>query len=73
MFCGSAAGEMLPPMVVYKAIKSYNSWKERGPKGAVSSSTKSSWFDGYQYKKWFFDTYLSTKRPEEEGEEAAGV
>jgi hypothetical protein len=31
MFCGSAAGEMLPPYVVYKALHVYNTWIEGGP------------------------------------------
>jgi hypothetical protein len=31
MLCGSAAGVMMPPMVVYKALNLYTSWCERGP------------------------------------------
>ena len=58
MFCGSAAGEMLPPMVVYKAMNIYTSWCERGPKGTIYSCSKSGWFDGYQFEKWFFELLL---------------
>jgi hypothetical protein len=35
MFCGSAAGQMMPPMVVYKAEHMYDEWKGYGPKDAV--------------------------------------
>ncbi len=31
MFCGSAAGEMLPPYVVYKGANVYEAWSQRGP------------------------------------------
>lgn len=62
MFCGSAAGELLPPMVVYKAINVYTSWCERGPKGAVYSCSKSGWFDQYQFEKWFFEVALPRLR-----------
>lgn len=34
MFCGSAAGEMMPPFVVYKAANLYKPWYQNGPKGA---------------------------------------
>lgn len=58
MFSGSAAGEFLPPMVVYKAANVYESWRERGPKGAVYSCSKSGWFDAFQFEKWFFEVAL---------------
>ena len=46
MFCGNAAGELLPPMVVYKAKFVYNRWVNGGSKGSVSDCTDSGWFDG---------------------------
>jgi hypothetical protein len=58
MFCGSTLGEMLPPMIVFKAQNIYTSWCERRPKGALYSSSKSSWFDGCQFKKRFFEILL---------------
>jgi hypothetical protein len=45
-------------MVVYKALNVYTSWCERGPKGAIYSSSKSGWFDSFQFEKWFFDLML---------------
>ena len=35
MFTGSAAGKLLPPYIVYKSKKFYNTWLENGPEGAV--------------------------------------
>jgi hypothetical protein len=65
MFCGSATGEMLPPMVVYKAANKYSSWEERGPKGAFYWFSKSGWFDSVTFEKWFFQVFLKTvkRRP----------
>ena len=58
MFCGSAAGVMVPPMVVYKAVNVYQAWKDRGPKGAKYSASQSGWFDSFQFHKWFFELML---------------
>jgi hypothetical protein len=58
MFCGSAKGELLSIMVVYKALNTYSSWCERGPPNAVYAATKSSWFDGFMFEKWFFEILL---------------
>jgi hypothetical protein len=58
MLCGSAAGELLPPMVVYRATNLYTSWCERGPAGTVYSCTKSGWFDQFEFQKWFFELVL---------------
>ena len=37
MWCGNAAGDCLPPMVVYKAENIYESWVKGGHKGTVYS------------------------------------
>jgi hypothetical protein len=58
MFCGSAAGQLVPPMVAYRAQNLYTSWCERGPKGAVYAVSKSGWFDGCLFERWFFDLML---------------
>ena len=58
MFCGSAAGEMVPPMIVYKAANVYTSWQERGPKGAAYSCSKSGWFDSATFEEWYFKVFL---------------
>lgn len=60
MMCGSASGELLPPFVVYKALKMWDIWVEGGPKGARYSSTKSGWFDSNCFNEWF-DTLLLPK------------
>jgi len=58
MFCGSAAGTMLPPMVVYKAAHVYKAWKQRGSKGTHYYRSSSGWFDGFLLEKWFFELLL---------------
>ena len=39
MWCGSASGKLLPPMVVYKAKTVYEGSVRNGPAGAVYDST----------------------------------
>lgn len=53
MMCGNAAGELLPPFVVYKATQLWNTWMEGGPKHCRYQSTKSGWFDGVAFNEWF--------------------
>lgn len=45
MVCGSAAGELAPIYVNYKAEKMWSTWTENGPPGARYNRTKSGWFD----------------------------
>ena len=58
MFCGSASGQMLPPLVVYKSKFLYDSWINGGPINAVYDSTKSGWVDGRTFKEWFFNVFV---------------
>lgn len=53
MFCASAAGEMLPPMVIFKSGTGvvYKNWCEGGPDGAAYGATKSGWFDMEQFNR----------------------
>jgi hypothetical protein len=55
MFCCSAAGDMLPPMVVYKSGTGsvYPVWCKGGPDGTVYGASKSGWFDMALFNKWF--------------------
>ena len=54
MFCGSAAGDFLPPMIVYKAQYCYEGWHD----GAVYDFTPSGWFDARIFQWWFFKLFV---------------
>ena len=41
MFCGNAAGETVPPYVVYKAESMWSTWTEGGVTGCRYNRTKS--------------------------------
>lgn len=53
MFAGSAAGEILPPFVVYRSSCMWSTWTEHGPKGARYTNTSSGWFDSCSFTEWF--------------------
>jgi hypothetical protein len=57
MFCVSAAGDMLPPMVLHKHDKSimYTSWCNLGPDYCVLLGCESGWFGRNQFEAWFVD------------------
>lgn len=70
MYCCSAAGLMLPPMVVYKSINStvYTTWCQGGPPNTVYAATKTGWVDMSKFNQWFTDVLLvhvSTLPPED--------
>jgi hypothetical protein len=62
MWCGNAAGELLPPMVVYKSKNVYAGWTENGPKEAIYDCTESGWFDSSSFKTWFVEVLLPSTR-----------
>lgn len=53
MFAGSAAGELMPPYVVYKSTHLWNTWTNGGPPGTRYNITKSGWFDSLTFLDWF--------------------
>lgn len=55
MFCGSAAGELLPPYVVYKSENLWSTWCDSagGPRGTRYNRTKHGWFDSVTFNDWF--------------------
>jgi transposase-like protein len=60
MFCCSAAGELLPPMTVYKSQSGYyyDTWAAGAPPGSVFTANKSGWFNMYEYEAWFEKVFL---------------
>ncbi|KAK9737533.1 DDE superfamily endonuclease [Popillia japonica] len=56
MVCGNATGDLLPPMMVYKALNIYENWTQGGTKYA---SSLSGWFDMNLFEVWFFKILLS--------------
>ena len=47
MFACSAAGDQLPPYVVYKAERMMDTWVKGGPMNARYNRTNSGWFDSH--------------------------
>ena len=54
MWCASAAGECLPPIVVYKAENLYQGWVQGGLQGTIYDCTKSGWVDSGTFEICFF-------------------
>ena len=58
IYCGSAAGQFLSPMVVYKAANCYIEWTYSGPPGTIFDSSKSSWFNSRTFERWFREIFI---------------
>ncbi|KPJ14194.1 Pogo transposable element with KRAB domain [Papilio machaon] len=52
MMACTAAGEMLPPYVVYKAQNLYDTWTKSGPNGSRYNRSPSGWFDSNIFEDW---------------------
>ena len=61
-FCGSAAGESLPPYVVYKSTNMWDTWTQNGPLGARYTSSQSRWFEAVSFNEWFESLLLRRLR-----------
>lgn len=62
MFSGNAAGELLPPYVVYRATKMWTTWTENGPRGCRYNSSSSGWFDAAIFTDWLESQMLPRLR-----------
>lgn len=62
MFCGSAAGEMLPPYIVFKASHLWSTWTNEGPENVRYGCTKSGWFDADTFEDWFKSLFLPARQ-----------
>ena len=60
MWSGNAAGDCMPPMVVYKAKHVYEGWTQGGPAGTVYRLTDSGWFDSETFATWFKDVFIES-------------
>lgn len=58
MFCGNAAGDILPPYVCYKAERMYIEWTQNGPENARYNRSSSGWFEGEIFEDFFFSLLL---------------
>lgn len=62
LFCGSAAGDLLPIYVVYQAINCYEAWCQGGPPGSRYSATARGWFNFFTVEDWFTKIFLPHRR-----------
>lgn len=66
MFCANAAGEAIPPYIVFKAENLWTTWTRDGPEGARYNRTKSGWMDSATFEDWFLN-HLLPKLKKKEG------
>ena len=62
LFCGSAAGAVLPPFVVYQAVNCWSKWCENGPPGARYSATPSGWFNFFTVLEWLEKIFIPARQ-----------
>ena len=62
MGCCNAAGDLMPPNVVYKAKNLYEGWTVGGPIGTGFGCTESGWFDIEQFERWCVNVFIRQVR-----------
>ena len=63
IFCGNAANDFIPPMVVYKAEDCYKNWTTGGFNNYVYDCTLNGGFDSCTFETWFFKQTSSIHMP----------
>lgn len=58
MFAASAAGDILPPYVLYRAKYVYEQWTEGGPPNTRYDADERGWFNYRVFESWFMDVAL---------------
>ena len=66
MFCGNAAGQFIPPMVIYKSEHCYENWATGGYNNTVYDCTANGWFDWRMFETWFFKQFILSIRKHQE-------
>jgi hypothetical protein len=56
--CINAAGEYLPPYILFEAKNLYNTWCVGGPKGACYNTSPSGWMEAAQFLAWFSNVFV---------------
>ena len=58
LVCGSAAGDFLPPCVVYKRKGVHYSWTNGGPFGCTFGNNDSGWMSGDVFESWLRKRFI---------------
>ncbi|CAF4022022.1 unnamed protein product, partial [Rotaria sordida] len=53
LMCSNAAGEILPPFIIYSAKSLNPQWTFDGPPGSLYAVSESGWINGHLYVEWF--------------------
>lgn len=56
--CGNGVGDVLPPYVVYKATRMWDTWSRSGPPETRYNCSKSGWFEETSFSDWFKKSFL---------------
>jgi len=62
LFCGSTAGELMPPYVTVKGKNVYSSWTKGGPPGTVYTATTSGWVDTWCFTDFIRQIFVPSTR-----------
>lgn len=58
LFCASATGVYLPPLVVFSSEHVYDKWTENGPRGAVYTCTPKGYMQDVNFESWFVKCFV---------------
>ena len=58
LFCTSASGEFLPPLILHKARNLYQTWTTDGPPKVTYSCTPNGWMHDEAFEKWVMNSFI---------------
>ncbi|XP_072039761.1 uncharacterized protein [Amphiura filiformis] len=63
MGCGSASGKMMPPLVIYKGVRTNKFLVEGAPEGWMVKFSKSGWINSILFEQWFEHHFVHVHQP----------
>lgn len=59
LFCASATGSFMPPLVVYKGKVFMDAWASNGPRNAAYSVSESGYMHDANFEQWFINVFVA--------------
>ncbi len=58
LFCASASGVYLPPLIVFASEHVYDKWTKNGPPGAVYTCSPKGYMQDVNFENWFVKVFV---------------
>ncbi|CAK1585151.1 unnamed protein product [Parnassius mnemosyne] len=65
VFCGNAAGELIPPFFIFKGVKLWSDWLYQAPESSRMAISKSGWMETTIFEDWLENQFIPFVKKDE--------